>query len=503
MIRVLLVEDEWLVREALRLRVPWESHGFEVIEESTNGEEALDRFEVLKPDVIFTDIRMPVMDGLTFIRRIRERAPTIPICILSSHTDFELVQQGIRLGVFEYMDKLRLSPEEIGDCLHRLRRAVEDRRQNAEPAVRQEDADGEAKEAQLQPLSAVLEPVQWVTKQMTGQDAKIRWTWHIVLDAGAESQLDLLSGDMAPGPVSPGAVAEGRLFLDVEKRMHAILEHGSEEERELPARCVEAGLTVLASSPIELPREAERGLREAEELQEDLFYAGAGRQLAYAGKRAFNRREAALDTALEEELAFLLGALRGNDFLTALEHAIRQADARGVHPRRLVQELSFLLVKHLPKEVWHEDSMTGPDSFIGRLQASRTAEQLIGETAALLVRATGGRTGTGTSREVDAALRFIREHYGEKITLRRLAEATHLNANYFATLFREKTGDTPMSYIAAYRIERAKELLKQSDLYVQDVAERVGMPNLSHFSRLFKQTTGKSPTEYRNGFLNG
>ena len=133
MIRVLLVEDEWLVREALRIRVPWESYGFEVVEESANGEAALERFEALRPDVIFTDIRMPVMDGLTFIRRIRERSPSIPICILSSHTDFELVQQGIRLGVFEYMDKLRLSPEEIGDCLRRLRQAVEDRGRISEP----------------------------------------------------------------------------------------------------------------------------------------------------------------------------------------------------------------------------------------------------------------------------------------------------------------------------------------------------------------------------------
>ncbi|MBB6637405.1 response regulator [Cohnella thailandensis] len=497
MIRVLLVEDEWLVREALRIRVPWDSYGFEVVEESANGEEALERFEALQPDVVFTDIRMPVMDGLTFIRRIRERSPSIPICILSSHTDFELVQQGIRLGVFEYMDKLRLSPEEIGDCLRRLRQAVEDRRRIPEPASRQRDAGKISPE--LQPLSAVLDPIQWVGSLMVGRAAKTRWVWHILLDAAVEREREFSPGDMARRMASPDLVAEGRVFLDVEKRIHAVLERGGEEERLLLARCAEEGIAVLASSPVELPREAERGLREAEELQEDLFYVGPGRLLAHSDKRVFSRGEAAFEPAREDELAFLLAGRRANDFLAALEDAVRRADARGVHPRRLVQELSFLLVRHLPKGIWHEDSMSGPDSFIGRLQASRTAEQLVRETAALLVRATDGRADPGGSREVDLALRFIREHYGEKITLKRLAEATHLNANYFATLFREKTGDTPMSYITAYRIERAKEMLKQEHLYVQDIAERVGLPNLSHFSRLFKQTTGMSPTEYRNG----
>lgn len=99
--------------------------------------------------------------------------------------------------------------------------------------------------------------------------------------------------------------------------------------------------------------------------------------------------------------------------------------------------------------------------------------------------------------DVESAIRYVQQHYPEKITLGRLAGAVHLNPNYFSTLFKEQTGETPMSFVAGFRVEKAKELLRRREGSIQEIAEQVGLHNLSHFSRVFKKMTGKTPSEYR------
>ena len=87
--RIMLVDDEEEVRKAMIRNMNWERLGFTVAGDAENGEDALEKLEQLEPDVVMTDIRMPYMDGLTLIARIRERYPFIKILIFSGYDDFE------------------------------------------------------------------------------------------------------------------------------------------------------------------------------------------------------------------------------------------------------------------------------------------------------------------------------------------------------------------------------------------------------------------------------
>ena len=101
--RILLADDEEEVRKAIIRKIDWERLGFLVAGDADNGEEALEKIEQLKPDVVMTDIRMPYMDGLTLTARIRQKYPSIKVLIFSGYDDFEYAQQAIKLNVTEYI----------------------------------------------------------------------------------------------------------------------------------------------------------------------------------------------------------------------------------------------------------------------------------------------------------------------------------------------------------------------------------------------------------------
>ncbi|MBR1909485.1 MAG: response regulator, partial [Lachnospiraceae bacterium] len=103
--KVILVDDEEEVREAIRNRIDWESIGFTVAGTAENGEEALELAEAEEPDVVMTDIQMPFMDGLTMLKKLKEKLPDLRSVIFSGYDDFEYAKEAIRLEAEEYILK--------------------------------------------------------------------------------------------------------------------------------------------------------------------------------------------------------------------------------------------------------------------------------------------------------------------------------------------------------------------------------------------------------------
>ena len=123
--RILLVDDEEEVRKAIIRNIEWEKLGFQMAQDAENGEDALEKIEQLKPDVIMTDIRMPYMDGLTLTKRIRQKYPSMKILIFSGYDDFEYAQQAIKLNVTEYILK-PVNVEELTGILNRVRENLDE-----------------------------------------------------------------------------------------------------------------------------------------------------------------------------------------------------------------------------------------------------------------------------------------------------------------------------------------------------------------------------------------
>jgi AraC-like DNA-binding protein len=236
---------------------------------------------------------------------------------------------------------------------------------------------------------------------------------------------------------------------------------------------------------------------EAEELLTDLFYSGWNCYLTLSDKRIYRLQEHALEKENEEVLVGLLSSSRTQESLHELKRVIDSAEQRGVHPKKLKQAVTMLLLRSVQP---NKSDGAKPSHFgeaVSLLQKCLTREDFMAQLAAFLHDFADNTPPSAYSAEVSKGITFMERHMGEKITLARLAEVTHLHPNYFATLFKEQTGQTPMGYLMELRMNRAKERLRHSNLYIQEIAEQVGFTNLSHFSRLFKQMTGQSPSEYR------
>ena len=111
MLKVLVVEDEELIRRGIVLAVDWASLGCVVVGEAANGEEALEAVERLSPSLIITDLKMPRMDGIEMLRRLRERGNMAYVIILTAYDSFEYAQSALRLGAVDFL----LKPFHDGD----------------------------------------------------------------------------------------------------------------------------------------------------------------------------------------------------------------------------------------------------------------------------------------------------------------------------------------------------------------------------------------------------
>ena len=126
--KVLLVDDEEEVRNAIEQRISWEELGFEVIGKAQNGVKAMEIAEKLQPDVVITDIKMPYMNGLELARNLKEENPGVRILILTGFDEFEYAKEAVHLEIEEYILK-PVNANELSECLKRLKNVLDKERE--------------------------------------------------------------------------------------------------------------------------------------------------------------------------------------------------------------------------------------------------------------------------------------------------------------------------------------------------------------------------------------
>ncbi|WP_408892061.1 response regulator [Paenibacillus taichungensis] len=143
MIKVLIVDDDQLVRKGLMLAMPWAAFDMKVVGEAGNGERALEFLSENHVDLLITDLAMPVMSGIELIRTARKQFPDLPIAVLTLHQDFEYIQEALRLGAIDYIAKVQLEKEHFDEVLGRIHDRIQaDRKKGSkDDAASESDKD--------------------------------------------------------------------------------------------------------------------------------------------------------------------------------------------------------------------------------------------------------------------------------------------------------------------------------------------------------------------------
>jgi two-component system response regulator YesN len=514
---VLVVDDELPLREELRL-FPWSSCNAELVGEAENGEEALEFCRKLLPDVVITDITMPMMDGMELFRAIKKEFPLTQVILLTCHNDFEYVRDALRLGALEYLIKVSLLDSDLQQALDKARITIQ---------REQSHQRSELDKQRWQLVKIFNRAASGITALQSTQTELIEWTQHILKDWR-------LSFPLHATRLHICTKAEDEMFVHHE--LQALFNQW-EQATKLPCRWVQLDKSdyLIIHKPNTNPSQplrdqASQGLHTLQAALEQRlsFISEAVRIYAVLSGELLDGLalfKALKDTLVDPEAIFydssgtVYEALNaGKGFPSLMDESVKQQHSKQFH-FALVTSLEALFshiredftawtysvrpdpeqlrawIIAMCKELLKHGGYLADDKSVEKLTGARTFAELTAAFNHQLESAAGMKS--KCRKEVQLAKQLISERLAESITLTQIAEEVQLSSYYLSRLFREEVGESFNEYVTSLRMDKAIQLLQTTNMKVYEVAEQVGIPSYRYFSVLFRNRTGVAPTDFK------
>ena len=503
--RILIVEDEVMIREGLAKLI--KSHtGHTVAGEASNGQEGLNLALRLRPELVITDIRMPVMDGLQMIEKLHDMNLNTRAVILSGYSEFEYAKKAIYYGVEDYLLK-PLAAEDIVDVLERIEKKMEEEEQkNAGTpgqCIKELVYGGLLSEEEAGRIRAIcgFEPdshyklyLGYTGEAPIGYEEEIYAKWEQISRQLPAITLHMASDKMRRRFICLAALpdtgdAPYLLGQAVERRIVRPYRQRSERAvwAEVPADCLE-DIQKAARDAESLLKEAmpvtDGGLLTRERMdrigwKEFHFPADIGMEIKNALCRGL------WDAARESGEMFIRYMEDG----PYKEQEIRQAYLKAVY-------LLLDTVREIDGDAYSQLQNADLLSKCTEAVTLREMEQNYRDGMALVCSPRRMKEDI-SNYTIKRAINYIREHYKEGISLEDVAGRLGITPEYLSTLFNREMGENFSTFLRKFRISHAKRLLKGTDMKVYEIAEAVGYTDPKYFARVFKDELGVSPGEYR------
>lgn len=522
MYKVMIVEDELLVRAGVRSSINWDKYDMTIVNEASNGQAALDYFLTDRPDVVLTDIKMPVMDGLTLIKKIRELSQDTKIVILSCVEDFHLAKEAIKLGVKDYILKLTMTTEEMENVLNKIKVELDQMSDHRlfSPHTRKITAKtlgiklldyllydlGSTEEisALFQNSLIPFEPCniymvmmkvdQYESLQNLYQDEQGQLIQFTLLNVINEILTRSHMGFALHESNSRFLLLFGQKQSKVDTGKEDIL-MVLEDIRQIIKNYFNVSTTLALSEKGMNLTNLKSLYRQCHLCFRYEFFLGTDRIIQYC-----NLNISALHRDISEKAARLFQDIEnGEDFknnlLSALTEAIHNDALNSSHIFNMFINtwIYFLQDKPLPTK----EKTSSITEFIHSCYQCRNYSEVITLLEKNLHQMKEGGTGTVYSREIIQTIHYIRNNYSQQITLKMISDNTSLSPNYLSNLFKKELHVSLFEYLNRYRIEKAIELLMTTNAKTYEVAYAVGFSDESYFSKTFKKYTGKRPNDYK------
>ena len=528
--RVVLADDEQEVLMSFQNNIPWETYGFEIAGAFQNGKDVLDFLENEEADVVFTDIRMPFMDGISLASNIREKYPYMKLVIISGYDDFYYAKEAMSCGVMEYI----LKPVNVRDMEKVLQkvRQVMDRELNEKKNIHYLEQQYQAtlpiiRDNFLNRLVAGNISSDILEHEMEMCDIHVRkavyWTVALVqVDAvNCRSGAEVMERQLVTVYIRNLIQEKFQeqftydiffnlmnecilLGLEELSQMQKILfwlNDAARESRRVMGIQLTIGIGKIKNSLFEMPD----ALAEAKEAlmyrrlsgENDVIYMQdidiSGRKVDYYDAESSHRLFAAVRFGEGDGIRNIV-----QEMCTGVKNSdMNQSDYQAY----CISVLNEILMFVREQNIRTEEIFGGVPNYLEILKQHESPDSFFGwiETICIKLRSYFVEARENKTKDIiEIAKQYMYQEYGNQdISLEKVAEKVGLTPTYFSTIFKKETGGSFVEYLTDIRMEAAMKMLRYSDDKIYVVAQKIGYPEAGYFSHVFKKKYGISPVQCR------
>lgn len=533
MYKILLVDDEILVRDAIRENIDWGKLDCELIGDCENGKQAVEFVKTHEVDIVLTDILMPYMDGMELSHFLHDNYPDILIVIFSGFGEFEYAKKAIQYNVSEYMLK-PVTAMELTKVIENMKEKLDSRKkeQRKMESLTQvsQDYHKNANVIRSKALDCLVKCTRDVQVSLdelermgiTFQAASYRVAvfdidtysdmYQMDMDKQQESALMAFVlfnvGDEIVVREKAGVVYQegnnrvciifaGNRTKEFSESIHRICHEIQEKVKEVIGLETSIGIGSWVRSPHELI----------------YSYRLAAKAIDYryllGGNLLFDMEEKKTDNSifLINDLEILTESIKSGD-RKLMEKTLGQIETE-IKSALVEKSYACIYLQQVIRAIGNtcQSLSEEPEKIIAQREAllkAVTEQRMFSQAAALVEKyaqevfdALQELNSSNGQRQGMLAMDYIQKNYMDPcLSLNSICSYLNISTSYFSTIFKEMTGETFIEVLTRVRMEKAKELLENTTMKNYEIAEKVGFSDPHYFGISFKKITGKTPTEY-------
>lgn len=509
--KVLIVEDEKEKARGIAYLVEKYNPECTPILLAHDGREGYETTVKEQPDIILTDIRMPVMDGLEMIRALREVNYPAEFIVLSGYAEFCYAKKAIELGVRDFITK-PVDEEELSKTLNKVCKEIAERRETEDSLSKLNDdmrnyalknfltggTDSQYKVGEYLKQMGVLEEYGQYTCMVIEYDEALSG---FGIEEGPISKNGMFFYGVKTGNAQM-AVVVGSGSMDIEEKKKLALHFIIKEEQERFHISIGIGSSYKDYS--QLPKAYE----EACVALNYRILKGSGTVILFEKLYDMENRTDLLTEKETEQLKDRIDRFDQEGFHIAVKGIFNRALSENNLSLPELQKLSLNIVllglHNIPTAQLQMNEYFGKNLFtLKSIEKFKTMEQLENWIMNMVSSMNEVMLKDSVPKKKDViveAKEYIRQNYNKNITLNDISKQFYINPYYFSQLFKKKTGMTYQKYLTDYRVDRAKKLLAETELKIYEVCRLVGYSDANHFNQIFERAEGMKPSEYRQKY---
>lgn len=504
MLKILLVDDEKQEREGVRFLI--EQYGFPLeISEAINGKAALEYLQGHRVDILFTDIKMPYMDGLDLANEVGKIAPDTVIIIFSAYSEFEYAKRACEAHAVNYL----LKPIEVDEFREVMEKAIAicQRRQSLEEEkLFLKNADKKALLYRM--MNTAGEDTDSILQQLQKYDVVLDNKYLLFFSIETENGYFESENDEFAGILS-NRIKMKYEYINMHQDHSYVLLYGSQKssdsEIERMIRGIysdvkqgrESTISIIVGEWFYGVDKLQEKIEEMISLKEEIFSYFSGIQYAKKISRG-NHDMIDRDLRLKERLRMCIKEKNLPAVRSSMEEYVKKIEQEKSSSSFYIKYNILDIVKELLEEfgIYNQTKIFEISEKIMKCSSLKEMQSILNLVLEQIENNMNviEDDSRSTVKEIQ---KIISNEYMDDLSLDKLSERIYLTPAYISYIFKQETGKNFVKYLMDYRLQKAKEMLEEGKMKIMDIGRSCGYPNQSYFNRIFKNNFGVTPKQYR------